>query len=255
MIVFVNKSTNKIDNNGLNVIPIELNTDIIIETIKKTESDQKIDDDGNLIYIDSNDNETTDSWEIDKITSSFEPFDFTQNKINLLCGKTTDIDEDIKYANINDTTPVLNTVNYLENVKIDKDNVEDYSIDYLMEKEITNLLENSNYEYSIYNILENIIYSNSSFYNKNNFNVLLDKDDNLYINITDIDTTSRIELEIYGIDKNATVFVNECQCTLNSNGAYYVYIDDILMDNLKIEILNKSENIIKITNPYILFNY
>ena len=256
MKVFVNQSTNKIDNSGLNVVPIELKTDIKLEQVISQSSDQKINDEGELLYKDSNGNETNQSWEIDTVTSSFEPFDFAMDKINLIDGSLNKIDEDIKYANINDNTPLLDTVNFVKTIERTEENVEDYSIDYLMEIELNNLLEQSNYDYVLYDILNDIIYSNSSFYSRNKYISLLDTDDKLYIKLNQIETTSNISLAIYGVDKNANVYINDNLCIYDEESdSFRINIQNTLTENLKLEIVNRTENIIQVNNPYILFSY
>ena len=249
MILFVNQSTRKIEDSTLNTIPIEITTDIVLKDSVGISAVQAVDDNGNLLYTNKEGAVTTSSWSKDE-HSILEPLDF--NDVNVIDGELHDIDEDINIVDTVDNTPYLEDVPFIKEVQLTKENAHNYSIDEIMTIEFYNLLEQSQYNNVLYNILDNILYTMSTFYSCNMFRVILSKDDKVVLHINQRLSAGTRELFIKGIESGAKVYINTVECT-QRNGGYRAFIAGDV-DEITIEISNKSNRMIEINNPFILFN-
>lgn len=244
MILFANISTGIVEtSSNANTIPVNILTNVKI--------------------LLNNDN---DSYEVYNNT-----FKNNDNNITNVCGQAairetdTFIDlqnvkcigcnnSDIQSTNLMTGIFVYNqeqttTCNYYKLLTIDEQNANGLLIDDIMEQDMQNVLESSAYDYSAYFILDNIVFSYSTFISYNRYKVLLKPNDSITINIQDVDLSS--DAKLFNVNNNATVMVNNNSALYDEDG---FVVSDISGTELNIMITNNSDKIIELDNPYILFN-
>lgn len=237
MIIYIdesNKPTKEITNT-----PIELQTDIkILKSFTTDEKEIKLID-GKLSYIDKNFNVMKEQYTFikkDKID---------ENTLNKFENKSLD-----EY--IYESKEIKNNYNtdyydLYKTVQVTEDNLDLFDIDEILYQEHLNLLNESTYTSIITNIIKNVDLKLSSFKLINEYKVVLSKNNKLIINIKDIQSSSVFCLE--NIDKNLLVYLNNKKVDIINNK--FLLYSDLLLQDIKLEIINKTEYNISIIDPYI----
>lgn len=237
MIIYIdeeNKPTKEITNT-----PIELQTDIkILKSFTTDEKEIKLID-GKLSYIDKNFNVMREQYTFikkDKID---------ENTLNKFENKSLD-----EY--IYESKEIKNNYNtdyydLYKTVQVTEDNLDLFDIDEILYQEHLNLLNESTYTSIITNIIKNVDLKLSSFKLINEYKVVLSKNNKLIINIKDIQSSSVFCLE--NIDKNLLVYLNNKKVDIINNK--FLLYSDLLLQDIKLEIINKTEYNISIIDPYI----
>lgn len=141
------------------------------------------------------------------------------------------------------------TCNYYKLLNVNEQNSNGLLIDDIMEQDMRNILESSAYDYSAYFILDNIVFSYSTFISYNRYKVLLKPNDSITINIQNVDLSS--DAKLFNVNSNATVVINNNSTIYDEDG---FVASNISGTELNIVITNDSDKIIELDNPYILFN-
>ena len=237
MIIYIdeeNKPTKEITNT-----PIELQTDInILKSFTTDKKEIKLID-GKLSYIDKNFNVMKEQYTFikkDKID---------ENTLNKFENKSLD-----EY--IYESKEIKNNYNtdyydLYKTVQVTEDNLDLFDIDEILYQEHLNLLNESTYTSIITNIIKNVDLKLSSFKLINEYKVVLSKNNKLIINIKNIQSSSVFCLE--NIDKNLLVYLNNKKVDIINNK--FLLYSDLLLQDIKLEIINKTEYNISIIDPYI----
>lgn len=247
MELLVNQSTGKIENSYLNTVPINITTDIQLETRVKTKSDQMYDDNNNPLYITQNGDITTEAL---RITQVNDEFDF--NNASVIEGSITQIDEEIQYAECEQNDAYLKDVEFISLERVNESNAYNYNIDYILDQEILNLLNDSNYDNAIYDLMDSLFVNESTFYSKNKYGVILAAN-NMAVIKQYLDAGVKINnVEIFGIDPSATVLLNNISLTSQDN--HFVGTNLDISEILELKIKNTGTDLLEINYPFILFN-
>lgn len=246
MILFVNQANGKIvKSSGINTVPIEIPIDLSVIT-KEKHGSSNLYIDNKKVYINADNQETFDSFEV---TNIYDEFDF--DTASVVFGKATDNDEEIHYADIENNTPKLVNRYFYSRQKLTEENASSFKIEDILGILFSELLERSNYDNIFYNILNDIVPSDSKFHSFNRFRTVLMDGDMIKLALFNIKlgNIQNAKFQFHGIPKELNVIVNNIECDLNKpevtlNGTF----DDII-----IEIINNSNKTLIVSNPYILF--
>lgn len=240
MIFYVNKKTKFLGKLDTDSIPIDIKTNIVCNISTKTNSLQNVYENGKKLYINKFNelnyiNEDHNDYYVSKAIE--------RNDIVKMGG---DIDFEIfEKETINHKEYKVDSFIYTKET-LTQDNAHLFKFDDVIECELTNLVNESNYDMAVYGILDNININESSFkYLIEDLYVTLGIGDNIEI-IIDTDTIIS-SCELLNIP-NTLVYINnniviDNKCNLSSPS-----------NKLIITILNDTDNDLTIINPCVLYS-
>ena len=160
-----------------------------------------------------------------------------------------DLDENIyesrKIGNAHYFEKILN----YKKEKLTEDNLELFDIGDVLEQEHRNILNKTNYDYLISDIIEDVDDINSKYRFKNRYKIILGPND--FIKIKLINIPNMRKFCIKNINKNLTLFANNKKIIYNRDFAFEF---DLRTNNLTLEIMNNTEKNISIIDPYVFCN-
>ena len=247
MKIFVNQSTGKIEDSYLNTTPIEITTDIQLESSVSNKAEQVFEN-GLACYVDKDGNKTHDSF---SISDDIGEFDF--DDVSLVDGELTDIDEEISYAKTIKNEKLLENIPYITLSTITNKNAVNYNIDDILTQEIQNLLNDSIYDSALYDLLDSLYALDSTKYFKNKYAALVLEGGKINIKEYLKDNVILNDICIKNIPKNCSVILNNIALEFNEkeNGFIGKNINVTEVIDLYITSIDESTYI---SYPYILYN-
>lgn len=242
MILFSNNYTGNIDKDYTNNIPIEVTTDIWLMAGEETDViEQATDVNGNFLYKDSDNMTTTESSHYYKNES------ITTDKLNYIgCSKCDTFYNTIEVKN----KIIYEKQKLYKKIKVTEDNAHLFNIDDIIEQECLNILNSTDMNRLLFNILENLVYSKSTFKLYNKYRCTLAPGNNIEL-IIQINRKIDI-LKLMHVPKTATLYINDKVVEFNDPEDINFSIGANVSD-LKIDISNNTDKDIHIINPLLLY--
>lgn len=235
MELFINQNNGKLEKMNSETIPLNITTDIFLYKKINTSIEQCRYINGEKLYIENNGNLTTDQMVFES-TSIIDKNDI-DNVENL--------NNNFYYSTCLRNIDYTEQAGIYERTQLTENNIELFTLHEILEKEFENIVNNSEYDSVLYDILSDIKITQSKFRSiNNNIYVILNKADNIIIEMDLPDPIK--ELKLNNICDRITVFINDKKidsdtCLVNN------------MKKLKIELVNNSDSVVSIINPYILY--
>ena len=158
--------------------PIDINTDITYFKMLETDNKEIKTVNGEFSYIDSLDNITNEKY------SFLKKNKIENEEISNFNSSYEELDEDIYYSEEIENEPNLTSVKIFKEVEINKDTIESFNVEDILELDHTKKLNDSSYEYMICDFLNDSIISDSSFRILDRFKAILGKNDSLIISFS-----------------------------------------------------------------------
>lgn len=239
MVIFINQNTGKIEKMNMETVPLEITSDIVL--YKKEESEDMnivYDENGSQLYIDGRDGSITTEPCVFLIDNVIDEKDISKS--------SNDTMDDPIYKSITlFTKEYTRPCGMYKQIKLTEETMHLFSLEEILNEEFKNIVNASNFDSVIFGIFNNVDLSRSSFININNsIMATLNIDNKIIINIDLPKETNSIKL--FNID-NIDIYVNNTKAINNT-----VNISNT--NKLHIELINNTNNIVTIINPYILYD-
>ena len=220
--------------------PIDINTDITYFKMLETNNKEIKTVNGEFSYIDSLDNITNEKY------SFLKKNKIENEEISNFDSSYEELDEDIYYSEEIENEPNLTSVKIFKEVEINKDTIESFNVEDILELDHTKKLNDSSYEYMICDFLNETVISDSSFKILDRFKVILGKNDSLIISFS-IPLSNKFKFN--NLDENLSVFINDNKMEFKNDS---FELETKLKNNfIKIEICNNTNKNIRIIDPYL----
>ena len=235
MVVYIDedgKLTNKVSS-----IPINLETDIYIAKSFDTGEKETVYINDSPAFIGSNGEITNEKYSYIKKSDKVEDF---------VKFEDADLDESIYESRKIGNEHYFKKIVTYKKEKLSENNLNVFDVEDVLEQEHRNLLNETNYDYVISNIIDDVDNNKSKYRFKNRYKMILSSNDNIKIEITNIPNMKRFCLK--NVNKNVTLFINNKKISYNRE---FVFESDLRVRKLSLEIINNTEKNISIIDPYI----
>lgn len=244
--LYVDRNLKKFTDKKLNAVPVNLLTDVYLPLAKVSNNvyNTLTDNNGNYIYKTVDGKHTTEPVSILKSEEIFN------EKILNIIGDIN-IDENIFIAKEVKNKLVKEKVNIYEKVKVTEENYMDFNIEDVLSKDVENLLEMSAFDSAVMYIIDDIV--GGTYKNYYSYSVVLDSEDSVIFNISDLYVNDAIKL--YNVPLDLDIFVNTKKLNLeelsiDNLGGIIIPLDAV---DVNISIVNNTDAKHIITNPFFLY--
>lgn len=248
-IIYVKQTSGELTTDKINVVPIVLRTPIKLLAKNDTGvSFHKMDElDGSFLYIDKNNQLTKEAFTVVSNDKEFSP-----NSAKIKIGNIDNLPGKIDGAEFIDNNKFIEEANLFIYEYVNKDNSFKFNIVDILSKEMRNLLEKSTFEFSVFDFLDRVNWSESGFISANRFDITFSNNQVLKFNLEDLYVEEKLCL--YNIPEGVDIKINYQNVELfdNQDGGVLINLPEPSR-NIILELINKSGFDISIINPYILF--
>lgn len=244
-VLYVDNNLKEFTNRKEASLPIQLLTEVKLPiSVKSNLQYHAMDSLGNYLYVDKNNNITTEKESY--VISDEDLFD--TSTINTIVG--TNIEHQNIFRTIKEKNkPYLKNPYTTKETVIDEDNCLTLDVDEVLYKDASNLLEESNFDKAIIDIMDSIVGGNYRDYTS--FKVTLDSTQHVIFNIT---INIREGVMLYNIPEAVDIFINSIKVNRNMVDEYGGIYFDLESTELNIKIVNNTMNTVSVINPIILLS-